>query len=107
MLESFHVNAPATEADALGLQQEALLHRQFAAQRYPAARTQDPLPRQTIHLLQNLGDVPRTPWVPRGFRDRAVGADSASRYLPDGSADRWGQPQDSGLAPLLRPFTGC
>lgn len=87
VLERFHINAPAPEADALGFQQEALLQRQLAAQRNPATRTQYALPGQAIYLLQDSANMPRTAWISRGFRDRAISADAPARYLPDNVAN--------------------
>ena len=92
VLKGFHVSATAPEAHTLGFQQEALLHRQLAAQRDPAARAQYPLPGQAMQQLQHTRHVPCAPWIAGSLRDCAIGTDAPSRYLPDGLADRAYEP---------------
>jgi len=102
VLKGFHVSAAALEAHSLGFEQEALLHRQLASQRDPAARAQYPLPGQAMQQLQHTRHVPCAPRIARSLRDCAIGTDAPSRYLPDGLADRAYEPGGPGQTLVFR-----
>src|SRR5450759_2389706 len=87
MLIGRHIHTASYKPHSFSFQQESLLKTIFALQRYTAATSQNSLPGQPWHFVQDLGNVTSTPGIARRVGDGTVGANPPARNLANHCGD--------------------